>query len=122
MAYPVTFEEVLDMMDGERSKFELIPTRAQETIFAMVDKLVGEDKWGDLYKYGFLYLSAHYFALAVDKAAGSGTLSSESLGEISQSFTMPVNNPTAKEGLYATQYGRTYAELRDTACPPIMFV
>jgi hypothetical protein len=122
MDYPVTFEEVLDVMNGELSKFENITVRAQETIFTMVDKLVGEDYWGDLYKEGFLYLSAHYFALSVDRVAGSGTLSSESLGEISQGFTMPVNNPTAREGLYSTQYGRTYAEIRDTAIPSIDFL
>lgn len=122
MAYPITFEEVLDVMNGELSKFENISVRTQETVFTMVDKLVGEDKWGDLYKEGFLYLSAHLYALAVDKAAGSGTLSSESLGEMSQSFTMPVNNPQAKEGLYSTQYGRWYAELRDTAVPSFMVI
>lgn len=119
MAYPVTFEEVLDIMDGERSKFENITTRTQEFIFAKVDLQVDPAKWGDMYKYGFTYLAAHGIALAVDKAAGSGTLSSESLGELSQGFTMPVNNPDAKNGLLSTQYGREYADLRDTAIPSI---
>jgi hypothetical protein len=122
MAYPVTAEEVIDIAEAERAKLETLSTRQWDFIFVMVDKLVGQTKFGDLYKEGFTYLAAHAAVMMVTRAAGEGTLSGESLGEFSQSFTMAVNNPTPDKNILSTIYGRQYTEIRDTVVGPFFIV
>lgn len=56
------------------------------------------------------YLAAHYLSQAFQDAAGRGALSSESIGGVSQSWTMPDLN--IKGALGATQYGKQFLEYR----------
>jgi len=122
MAYPVTAEEVIDVAHAERAKLETLSTRQWDFIFTMVDKLVAQLRFGDLYKEGFTYLSAHAAVMMTTRSAGEGTLSGESLGEFSQSFTMAVNNPTPMQNILSTIYGRQYTEIRDTIVDPFFIV
>lgn len=122
MAYPVTSEEVIDVAEAERAKLETLSTRQWDFVFIMVDKLVAEVKFGDLYKEGFTYLAAHAAMMFQTRSAGEGTLSSESLGEFSQGFTMAVNNPTPDKNILTTIYGRQYVEIRATIVEPFFIV
>lgn len=76
-----------------------------------VDKVVKEDPWGDLQEQAQLWLMAHLLSLANQPVGGRGPLSSESIGGISQSFTLPWLNRTTVLG--GTQFGIMYLEIRD---------
>jgi len=68
-------------------------------------------RWGILTFHGRRFYAAHKAALAITPASGEGTTGSESVGNISISKTMPVNNPSAEQGILETHFGRQYYEL-----------
>ena len=55
------------------------------------------------------YLGAHLLSLAFQAVGGQGPLSSESIGGITQSFTLPYLNQKTVYG--STQYGLHYLDL-----------
>jgi len=62
------------------------------------------------------YLVAHILSVAFTVAGGQGPLSSESVGGITQSFTLPYLNQTTV--IASTQYGLMYLEMvRSTVVP-----
>jgi Protein of unknown function (DUF4054) len=79
-------------------------------ILDQVDKEVPESIFTTLTEPAQRYLAAHYLSQALQDAEGRGALSSESIGGISQSWTMPDLN--IKGALGATQYGKQFLEYR----------
>ncbi len=70
-------------------------------------------RWGPKRTFhGRRYYAAHKAMLAVTGAAGKGSHSGESIGSISVSDTMAVNNPDAMNGMLETHFGRQWYELQ----------
>ena len=62
------------------------------------------------------YFVAHILSVAFTVAGGQGPLSSESVGGVAQSFTLPYLNQTTV--IASTQYGLMYLEMvRSTVVP-----
>jgi Protein of unknown function (DUF4054) len=78
----------------------------------LADKMVSVDRYGDLTLEAQIYFTAHILSLAVTGAGGQGPLSSETIGGVSQSFTLPYLN--RKTVIASTQYGVMFLELRDS--------
>lgn len=90
------------------------------TASAYVDRTVKDFPYGDLKKDAQLYLMAHLLAMAKVPIGGRGPLSSESVGGVSQSFTLPWLNRTTING--GTQFGLMYLEIRNQVVPPFAVV
>ncbi len=71
--------------------------------------IVPEGKFGAMAEIMQRYLCAHLLSVAFQAVGGQGPLSSESVGGISQSFTLPYLNQKAVYG--STQYGLHYMDL-----------
>lgn len=93
---------------------------AVTTIFALVDKLVSAGKFGTLTEEAQTYYAAHLLSLAGTAAGGQGPVSSESIGGITTSFTLPYLNQ--KSVVASTQYGLYYIELRNSIIPKVLVV
>jgi hypothetical protein len=61
------------------------------------------------------YLGAHLLSLAFQAVGGQGPLSSETIGGITQSFTLPYLNQKTVYG--STQYGLHYLDLLSKFIP-----
>lgn len=85
---------------------ELAVTNAMD----LAEQMVDETRYLGLTKTAQTYLVAHILSLAFTEAGGRGPLSSESIGGISQSFTLPYLNQHTV--LASTQYGLMYLEMR----------
>jgi hypothetical protein len=79
-------------------------------ILDQVDKEVPASIFTTLTEPAQRYLAAHYLNQALQDAEGRGALSSESIGGVMQSWTMPDLN--IKGALGATQYGKQFLEYR----------
>lgn len=85
-------------------------------VFEFVDLIVEESTFLSKTKLAQTYYAAHLFALAGTEAGGKGPVSSETIGGITQSFTLPyLNRHTV---IASTQYGLMYLELRDHVVVP----
>lgn len=71
---------------------------------------VDENRFGNFTEMAQRYAAAHFLAQANTNEGGKGPISSESIGGISQTFTLPYLNQ--KTVLAATQYGLHYLEIR----------
>ncbi len=80
------------------------------TVTAYVAKIVLEDPYGVLQKEAQLYLAAHMLSMSTQPVGGRGPLSTESVGGVSQSFTLPWLNRTTVLG--GTQFGIMHLEIR----------
>lgn len=110
----ITFDDVLNVAVKEDKKLETLTQQQRDFCLTFASKIVHVEQYGDLTDEAQTYLAGHYAMKMVTRSAGEGSISSESLGEISRTVTMEVNNPTAKEGLLTTIYGRQFYEIRDT--------
>ena len=85
-----------------------------ETVYALVTayvaKIVLENPYGVLQKEAQLYLAAHMLSMSTQPVGGRGPLSTESVGGVSQSFTLPWLNRTTVLG--GTQFGIMHLEIR----------
>lgn len=82
-----------------------------DNMVTFVDKVVRIDEYGTLEFDAQLYLAAHILSMANQPVGGRGPLSSESIGGISQSFTLPWLNRTTVLG--GTQFGIMHLQIRD---------
>jgi len=89
-------------------------------VFGLVDKLVKVSKFGTLTEEAQTYYAAHLLSLAHTAAGGQGPVSSESIGDISTSFTLPYLNQHSV--IASTQYGLYFIELRNSVIPKILVV
>jgi len=88
--------------------------------FALVDKLVSVGKFGTFTEEAQTYYAAHLLSLAFTEAGGRGPLSSESIGGITTSYTLPYLNQQSV--IASTQYGLYFIELRNSLIPKILVV
>ena len=111
MTFLPTLEEVqsiaqddagIQALDGSETVFA--------TVTAYVAKVVLEEPYGELQKEAQLYLAAHMLSMANQPVGGRGPLSTESVGGVSQSFTLPWLNRTTVLG--GTQFGIMHLEIR----------
>lgn len=77
-------------------------------VLADVALWIAETKFGAYTELAQRYASAHFLSLANQPVGGRGPLSSESVGGISQAFTLPYLNQKTVFG--STQFGLMYLE------------
>jgi hypothetical protein len=85
-----------------------------------VDLLVKEEIFGTRTELAQRYLAAHFIAQSLTEAEGRGALSSETIGGISQTWTMP--NLNDKSAIGSTQYGLRYKEIRASVLVPARMI
>ena len=89
-----------------------IPKASQDLILDEANREVLFFRWNQRTFDGRRYYATHKAMLAVTAAPGKGSHSGESIGSISVSDTLAVNNPTALEGMLETHFGRQWFELQ----------
>lgn len=105
-----TIAKIKAVARGEPKIQELAEDDALVTlVLDEVDKLVDVDRFGTLTEMAQTYLAAHLLSQALNDPGGRGPLSSESVGGVSQSWTLPYLNNYSVLG--ATQYGMMYREI-----------
>lgn len=87
---------------------------------SLVELEVPQAKFGTYTEMAQRYLAAHLIAMANESSEGKGNLSSETIGGISQSWTLPYLN--TKSVLGSTQYGMQFIELRRRVIVPAIVV
>lgn len=111
MAALTTLANIKAIAAGNASILALRETDAVVTlILDQVDREVPVSIFTTLTEPAQRYLAAHYLNQALQDAEGRGALSSESIGGVMQSWTMPDLN--IKGALGATQYGKQFLEYR----------
>ena len=95
-----------------------------ETLVALVldqvDRSVKEATFGTYTEEGQRYLGAHYLSMAFQPVGGRGPLSSEIIGGVSVSYTLPwLNRDTPLGG---TQFGLQYLEILDKVVAPVAVI
>ena len=115
----VTWEDVKNTAIFEMvvSKFDPgglanIPEASQDLILEEANREVKFFRWKGRTFDGRRYYATHKAMLAVTAAPGKGSHSGESIGSISVADTLAVNNPSAKEGMLETHFGRQWFELQ----------
>ncbi len=89
-----------------------IPIAAQDLILEEANREILYLRWAGRTFDGRRYYATHKAMLTVTGAAGKGSHSGESIGSISVSDTMAVNNPDAMNGMLETHFGRQWYELQ----------
>jgi len=121
MAFLPTLEEVQAVaQDDAFIQAVVITDPIWLVIIAMVEKRVKEFPFGELQKEAQIYLTAHGLSMANQPVGGRGPLSSESIGGITESFTLPWLNQTLVEG--GTQFGLTYLSLVNATTIPFQVI
>jgi hypothetical protein len=81
-------------------------------VLAQVDLEVTQGRFGNFAEPAQRYLAAHYLVQALRDAAGArGVITSESVGDVSQSFGQSFQ--ASRSVLGATQYGAQFLEYRN---------
>ncbi len=83
-------------------------------------KIITEAIYGELEFEAQVYWAAHILSSANAPVGGIGPLSSESVGGINQSFTLPWLNRTTVLG--GTQFGIMFLEIRNQVSVPFRVV
>ena len=96
-------DETIQAIDGTDNVFVIVDAYATKTVTEAV--------YGELQFEAQLYLMAHMLSMSGQPVGGRGPLSSESIGGISQSFTLPWLNRTTVLG--GTQFGIMHLEIRN---------
>ncbi len=89
-------------------------------IAEFVDLIVPVAKYGNNTKLAQTYLMAHLFSVAATDAGGRGPVSSESIGGVSRSWTLPYLNQ--KTVIASTQYGLMFLEIQNRTIPNLIVV
>ena len=89
-------------------------------IKSFVDLLAPEDKYGLNTKLAQTYLAAHLLSVASVDAGGRGPISSESIGGVTRSWTLPYLNQTTV--IASTQYGLMFLEIQKRTIPAILVI
>lgn len=88
-------------------------TGSEQIVTLVLDWIVrnvNETEFGTRTEEAQTYLGAHMLAQSFETGAGYGSVSSRSVGGISQSWTMPFNNPASQLG--STIWGSRFIEIR----------
>jgi len=89
-------------------------------IAEFVDLLAPEAKYGANAKMAQAYLAAHLLSVAAIDAGGRGPVSSESIGGVTRSWTLPYLNQTTV--IASTQYGLMFLEVQNRTIPNLIVV
>ena len=89
-------------------------------VMDQVELQVSESTYGRFTQIAQTYLAAHFLKMAFNSANADGKLSGETIGGISQEFTLPYF--TTKTVLGATQYGMQFLEYRNMVLPAVQVV
>lgn len=89
-------------------------------IAEFVDLLVPEAKYGKNTKLAQTYLAAHLFSVAATDAGGRGPVSSETIGGVSRSWTLPYLNQESV--IASTQYGLMFLGVKKLTIPNLIVV
>jgi len=122
MAVLVTLAEVKAIALDD-AFIQAIPDENDATwvrVTAYVERVVKEDPYGLLQADAQLYLIAHMLSMANQPVGGRGPLSSESVGGVAQSFTLPWLNRTTVLG--GTQFGIMHLEIRNQVVMPFRVI
>lgn len=87
---------------------------------ADVGRIVLEGVYGNQTEMAQRYLAAHLLSLAFTEAGGRGPLSSETIGGITQSWTLPYLNQHTV--VASTQYGLMFLEISRRRIAPALVV
>lgn len=88
--------------------------------FDFAEKIVSTARYGSQAKEAQTYFIAHVLALSTTNAGGQGPISSESIGGVTQSFTLPYLNQ--RTVIASTQYGLMFLEIRNNINIPAMII
>lgn len=89
-------------------------------ISEFVDTLAPVAKFGANAKLAQSYLAAHLLSVAAVDAGGRGPVSSETIGGVSRSWTLPYLNQTSV--IASTQYGLMFLDMRNHTIPSLMVI
>ena len=89
-------------------------------ISGFVDQIAPESKFGANAKAAQTYLAAHLLSVAAVDAGGRGPVSSESIGGVTRSWTLPYLNQTSV--IASTQYGLMFIEIQNRTIPPLLVI
>jgi hypothetical protein len=81
---------------------------------------VNETEFGTRTEEAQTYLGAHMLAQSFETGAGKGSISSRTVGGISQSWTMPYLNPATQLG--STIWGSRFLEIRKARVMPFRVI
>jgi len=111
MAVLTTLKEIKAIAQGDDNFAGLQDAdTAVQLALASADNFVSVGKFGKFAKDAQTYIAAHLLSLSFTEPGGRGPLSSESVGDVSVSYTLPYLNQTSVLG--STQYGLMYMELQ----------
>lgn len=121
MAFLPTLAEVQSIAQDDAAIQALTGAETNWALIqAYIDRTVTEAVYGILEKDAQIYLAAHMLSMSTQPVGGRGPLSSESIGQVSQAFTLPwLNRPTVLGG---TQFGIMHLEIRNQIVPAFHFV
>jgi len=85
-----------------------------------VENLVSVQRFGKHTETAQRYLMAHFLSLAKQNSGGRGPLSSESIGGIARSYTLPYLNQTSV--IASTQYGLMFLEIQNRVTVAVMVI
>ena len=108
----ITWEDVKHTAMEEAESLEEYPVGLQKRIIYMATLKTPYAKYKSFSHEMRCLLAAHMAVKRKIQPAGEGTISSSSIGSVSVTNTMEVNNPTARESLLSTSYGREYYEYK----------
>jgi len=89
-------------------------------ISAFVDLLAPDAKYGKNAALAQTYLAAHLLSVAETDAGGRGPVSSESIGGVTRSWTLPYLNQQTV--IASTQYGLMFLEIQNRTIPNLIVV
>lgn len=89
-------------------------------ISELVDTIAPEAKFGNNAKAAQTYLAAHLLSVAAVDAGGRGPVSTESIGGVARSWTLPYLNQTSV--IASTQYGLMFLEMQNRTIPPVLVI
>lgn len=107
----LTWQDVINTAPNEAAQLELFTIGQQNKIITRVEAMAKAELFYEDLQLAQELLAAHFATSALGEAAGRGSLSSENIGGVSVSYTMPVNNPTPNKPWLSTWYGREYNQL-----------
>jgi len=118
---PVTLDEIKKISQSDNN-IQALHSSDELVIFAinLAEEMAPDGKFGSKANAAQRYLAAHILSLAYTVAGGQGPLSSETIGGISQSFTLPYLNQQTV--IASTQYGLMYLEMVNSVTVPILSV
>lgn len=111
-----TWDTVLIIAQGAPDIIAIIDVAHQDFFLAQASRRFTIDQYGDFAEEIQAHAAAHYAQMAQTDPAGKGPISSESVGGVSVSYTLPVNNTPETYG--ETQFGRILKKMMKEHAPP----